>query len=149
MKVLFDTNVVLDLMLDRTPFADHAAQLFSLVEKGRISGTIGATTVTTIHYLAAKTIGRKRAEAEIEKLLALFDIAAVTRSVLEKALVRSWPDFEDAVLHEAALHANARAIVTRDAKGFTGAQLSVFSPEELLHLISAGDTGRSHPNDPS
>ena len=61
MKVLFDTNVVLDVLLDREPFASVAAQLLSLADKGRIQGVLCATTVTTIHYLATKAVGRRQA----------------------------------------------------------------------------------------
>ena len=59
MKILFDTNVVLDVMLDREPFSESACQLFSIVEQGEAVGFISATTVTTIHYLASKVLGRK------------------------------------------------------------------------------------------
>ncbi len=80
MRVLFDTNVVLDLMLDREPFALSAAQLFSKVETKELSGFLGATTVTTIHYLASKAVGAKRAQSEVTKLLVI-----VHRKVAEAA----------------------------------------------------------------
>ena len=54
MNVLFDTNVVLDVLLDRKPFSDSATILFSWAEEGKITGILGATTVTTIFYLATK-----------------------------------------------------------------------------------------------
>lgn len=56
MRVLFDTNVVLDVLLDREPHAGVAARLFALVDRERLDGVVCATTVTTIHYLAAKAI---------------------------------------------------------------------------------------------
>ncbi len=49
MKTLFDTNVILDVLLDREPFSDDASFLLSKVEKSEIIGYICATTVTTIH----------------------------------------------------------------------------------------------------
>ncbi len=51
MKILFDTNVVLDVLIDRKPFSLTASLLFSEVEKGRIEGFLCATTITTIYYL--------------------------------------------------------------------------------------------------
>ncbi len=51
MRVIFDTNIVLDLLLDRAPFADTATYLFSKVERAEITGFLCATTITTIHYL--------------------------------------------------------------------------------------------------
>jgi predicted nucleic acid-binding protein len=134
-KVLIDTNVVLDVLLDRRPFSDPAGILFSMIEKGELSGLIGATTVTTIFYLATKVIGRTGAKKEVSKLLSLFEVAPVTRVVLDAAIKSRVNDFEDAVLCEAANHAGADAIVTRDSAGFKTASLPVYSPEELIRLL--------------
>jgi len=136
LKVLFDTNIVLDLMLDREPFSKPAAILFSMVESGTISGLLSATTITTIHYLAAKVIGKQKAEIEITKLLSLFKIAAVNQAVLSQAIQRNWPDFEDAVVYEAALQSGAEAITTRDLKGFKDSRISILTPEESIQLLS-------------
>lgn len=141
MTVLFDTNVVLDVLLDRQPHVEAASQLFAAVEKGEIHGSVGATTVTTIHYLAAKTIGRRRAGSEIRRLLKLFDVAAVTRAVLDGALgQKGFTDFEDAVIHEAARHAGADAIVTRNTRHFVSSTVEIYSPDELIRVL---ETARS------
>ncbi|MCP4668169.1 MAG: PIN domain-containing protein [Deltaproteobacteria bacterium] len=139
MRVLFDTNVVLDLLLDREPFSTLAAQLFSRVEAGRISGYVCATTVTTVHYLASKAVGTERALLQINDVLTLFEIAPVNRAVLESALASKFADFEDAVLHEAALHVDAVGIVTRDPHGFKRAEIPVYSPQELAQILRAGE----------
>ena len=69
MKVLFDTNIVLDLLMDRPPFSDAAVELFSKVEEGAVLGYLCGTTITTVYYLAAKTIGTARAQEEVRKML--------------------------------------------------------------------------------
>lgn len=137
MKVLFDTNIVVDQLLAREPFVDNAEQLLSLVDSGRIDGIICSTTVTTIHYLAAKVVGAPAAMEYIRKLLAIFDVACVDRDVLKGALELGFSDFEDAVLHEAACKAGATAIVTRNGKDFTRSALPVFDPAELLAAVNA------------
>lgn len=136
MKVLFDTNIVLDVLLDRAPFADAAAALFSRAETGAITGYVCATTVTTVHYLAQRAAGRRKAQGNIEKILQLFEVAPVNRMVLESALQLKFSDFEDAVLHEAACHAGAQCIVTRDRSGFKKARLSIYTPDELLSILA-------------
>ena len=73
MIALFDTDVVLDLLLDRKPFAEAAALLFSKAEEGEIQGYVSATTITTIYYLASKTIGTKKAIWATRKLLAFLE----------------------------------------------------------------------------
>lgn len=135
MKILLDTNIVLDLLMDRRPFADAAAELFSKVEDGTVIGYLCGTTITTVYYLAAKAVGAPRAQEEIKKLLTLFEVAPVNRHVLESALVADFSDFEDAVIHEAACHVGAEAIVTRNQKDFKKSGLPVYSSEELAKIL--------------
>lgn len=140
MRVLFDTDVVLDLLLDRQPHSSVAAQLFSRVESEEIFGYLCATTVTTIHYLALKVIGPSRSRREIEKLLSLFEVAPVNRVVLEGALGSKFKDFEDAVIHEAAHQIDANAIVTRNIRDFKRSAIPVCSPIELEKMIRSQQT---------
>ncbi len=135
MKILFDTNIVLDLLMDRLPYSDAAAELFSKVEDGTIIGCLCGTTITTVFYLAAKTVGTARAREEIGKLLSLFDVAPVNRQVLESALVLDFSDFEDAVIHEAACHVGADAIVTRNQRDFRKSGVTVYTPEEMAKVL--------------
>lgn len=135
MNILFDTNVLLDVLLDREPFAVDAAFLMTKVEQGEIGGYLCATTVTTIHYLIAKALGAKEAGRHIQSLLSLFIIAPVNRAVLEQALAASFTDFEDAVLHAAACHAGVQSIVTRNVRDFSKATLPVFAPGELVNAL--------------
>ena len=128
--MLFDTNVVLDVLLDRELFATVGAHLCSSVERGTMPGYICAATITTIHYLTQKARGAEQARHKIRALMRLFEVAPVNRAILEAALVSRLTDFEDAVMHEAALHVGAQGIVTRDPAGFKGARLPV-SPDEL------------------
>ena len=137
MKVLFDTNVVLDVLLDREPHTEVAAKLFALVDNGRVEGSICATTATTIYYIAAKSFGRRRAHSQVHELLALFAVAPADRDVLDRALDLDFTHFEDAVLHEAARNAGAAAIVSRDGADFANATLPIFDPDELLAAVAA------------
>jgi predicted nucleic acid-binding protein len=138
LKILFDTNVVLDVLMNRPPHAETAAQLLVLVEeKEKLQGFLGATSVTTIHYLLRKSLGVTRAQKHLQTLLSLFNVAPIDWDVLADALVLNFSDFEDAVLHEAARHVGAIGIVTRDAKGFKKSNMRVYSPMELLKTIES------------
>lgn len=137
MKTLFDTNVVLDVLLDREPFSTDASLLLSKVERSEITGYICATTVTTIHYITCKALGAQAASRHIKALLSLFAIAPVNRVVLENALALQFEDFEDAVLHEAACHAGVNYIVTRNIADFKNSKLAVFAPREFMSAIES------------
>ena len=136
MKILFDTNIVLDVLMDRLPHSDVAVELFSKVEEGSVIGYLCGTTITTVFYIAAKTVGAARAQEEIRKLLSLFEVAPVNRHVLESALVLDFDDFEDAVIHEAACHIGADAIVTRNQKDFKKSGIPVYSSEEMAKILT-------------
>ena len=82
MIVLFDTNVVLDVLLRREPHAAPAVRLFAAVERGALAGLIAAAAVPTLCYLSTKVVGAQHARTEIRNLLRLFDVAPVTRAVL-------------------------------------------------------------------
>ena len=142
MKLLLDTNIVLDLLMDRMPFSVHAVELFSKVENGTIIGYLCGTTITTVYYLASKTVGAPRAREEIRNLLNLFEVAPVNRHVLESALLTDFNDFEDAVLHEAACHVGAEAIVTRNQKDFKKSRIPVYSSEEMAKILASQRFGQ-------
>ncbi len=127
MRVLFHPDVVLDVLLARPPHVASATALLDRVAAKTLDGLLGATTLPTIHYLATKAVGSDGAQRHIRTLLGLFDVAPVTRAVLTDALDLGLVDYEDAVLHEAARHAGAEAIVTRDLKGFAQARLAALA----------------------
>ena len=136
MKLLFDTNVVLDFLFDRKPFSNTAAHLLTKAEEGKIQGYLCATAVTTIYYLAAKIKGKDQAERHIHGLMSLFEIAPVNRAVLESALRARFSDFEDAVISEAAVHIGAQGIVTRNLSDFKRSKITLYSPEQLIRILN-------------
>ena len=137
MKVLFDTNVLLDAILAREPFLADAAFLLNAVESGRVEGFMSATTVTDVHYLVGRqTKSSEAAIAAVTRLLALMEICAVDREVLEQAIELGLPDFEDAVQIACAIELELEGIVTRDVNGFVGSPIPIFSPQELRNRLS-------------
>jgi predicted nucleic acid-binding protein len=138
-RLLFDINVILDVLLDRGPHADAASEVWGSVEDGRALGLLSAHAVTTIHYLNAREIGPQRARRTTDALLSVFDIAPVDRQVLLSALALSWGDFEDAVTAAAAQRAKCDALITRNPRDFKGSPVRVLTPVEVLPwLIPAG-----------
>jgi predicted nucleic acid-binding protein len=132
LKVLFDTNVVLDVMLAREPFAAESNACFMQAEEGLLTGFLGATTVTTLDYLMSPSLGALASRAQIAELLTLFEIAAVNQKVLRAAAASGVKDFEDAMLAEAAHASGVSAIITRNARDFVGWGLAVYTPREWL-----------------
>lgn len=136
MRVIIDTNVVLDVLLARKPFVDTAAAVFGLIEQSRMEGLLCAATITTVDYLLQQSLSRAEARQALRKLLELFEIAPVNRPVIEEALLSKVADFEDAVLEHAGRLAGAEAIVTRDTRDFRHASLKAFGPDEVLLIFN-------------
>ena len=141
MIVLFDTDVILDLLLDREPFAEAAVQVFSEVEKGNMTGYICVTAVTTIFYLATKAAGASKAKKSIHKLLSLLEVAPVNRAVLEGALESKYDDFEDGVVSEAASHVGTTAIITRNVRHYRNSPVPAYLPIDVLKMFKAASEG--------
>ena len=137
MKVLFDTNIILDVLLDRQPFAEHASSLMSRVERSEINGFLCATTITTIHYLLSKYLDKDKAIISINSIMSLFEVASVNRLVIESALKSKFTDFEDSVLHESARHAGVEYIITRNIKDFKKTKIPAFTPTEFLSILES------------
>ncbi len=134
-RVLFDTNIIMDALLQRHPHDEQAILLLKHIENNTINGLICATTITTISYLLEKIFDKKTTKLILKNLLALFEVAAINRAILEEALKLSFKDYEDAVLHEAARCAGAEMLVTRNPKDFIKASLSILTPQELINLL--------------
>ena len=132
MRILFDTNIVLDVLEARAPYHRDAVTLFSAVDRGWLTGLLCATTITTIHYIARQALGAAKTREQLRKILGMFTIAPVTHGIIVDALELAFPDFEDAVLHEAAASADAVGIVTRNPKDFHQSRLRIYSPASLV-----------------
>jgi len=132
LRVIVDTNVVLDVLLARRSFVEPASRVFALVEQSRIEASLCATTVTTVDYLLTQSLSRDEGRQALRELLKLFEIAPVNRSVIEKALQSKIEDFKDAVLEQAGRLTGAEAIITRNTKDFRKSSIKALDPTELL-----------------
>jgi len=134
-KVLFDLNIILDVLQEREPFYEVAAQLLAYAETGKIQGFVAPHSLTTLFYLIQKDQSAAHAKVTITNLLQILKIATVDQSTIEQALSLSYKDFEDAVQMMAAVQCKADYLVTRNVKDFQPAPLSVIQPSELLAII--------------
>lgn len=138
MRVLIDTNVILDFLQEREPFVENAARLFERIDAGEIEGFIAATTtITNIYYIVRRAAGRVVAQDAITQVLSDLNVCTVDLDVLEQALALNFEDFEDAVQYACAVAYSVDAIVTRDASGFINAEVPVVLPLEIDTINSA------------
>jgi predicted nucleic acid-binding protein len=142
MRVLLDTNVVLDVLLQREPWQAEAAMLWQAVDAGQLTAYLTASTLTDIFYVARRLTDVARARQAVQICLDAFDIGAVDRAVLERAQALSGLDYADNVQIACAEHHHLEAIVTRNLSDYEGSPIVVWSPAQCLqHLESLADRG--------
>lgn len=136
MRILFDTNIILDVLLNRKRFVELSSNLVGMVENNTIEGYLCATTITTLDYLIAKTNNKKQAKIEIKKLLAIFNIAGVNATVIELAVNSKFDDFEDAVQYYSGECCRVEGLVTRNTKDYKNTKLPIYTPDELWGIAT-------------
>jgi len=134
MKILIDTNVVLDILLQRQPWYANASLIFSFAQQNYIESYISASAITDIFYIAQKDIGKSNARAAIKILLQVFRPATVTDSHIYQALESGWDDFEDSVQFIVGKELSVDYIVTRNTQDFFSGNIPAVTPEQFVQL---------------
>lgn len=135
MKALLDTNVVLDLFLQRQPFVTEATAIWRANTIGKITAYVSAVTLTNVFYVARKAGDLNSARQIIRDILSSLQIGLVDARVLQNAEALPISDFEDAVQIASAQVASVDCIVTRNPRDFKASPLPVYEPSAFLALI--------------
>jgi predicted nucleic acid-binding protein len=138
MKVMVDTNIVLDQLLDNPGFAGLSEQVIAVIDNNIHEGLICATAVTNVSYILRKHCDKDQARKHCKTILSIFKVAPIDRQVLISAVDNGFEDYEDAVVYESAIASGAQIIVTRVPKGFKKSAIPVMSPEQFLALPPQG-----------
>lgn len=134
MKILLDTNIILDIALSRLSHSDKAKELMLLINQKEIPVFVSATTVTDIYYILKKSGTHFSAIEFIRSFLEYVDIAGVDKIIIINALRAGLNDFEDSVQIQSAVMNNISTIITRNKSDFKTTDVNVFTPDEFLIL---------------
>lgn len=135
MKVLIDTNVILDVLCKRQELYEDSAKVFKLCEIKKITGIISALSVPNIVYIMRKELDGEKIKDILEKLSLIFTIADLKNDDLQKAAKLRFKDYEDALQSVSASRMKADYIVTRNIKDFAGSKVLAVRPSELLEML--------------
>jgi predicted nucleic acid-binding protein len=137
MKAVFiDTNVIIDFLANRAPFAVFASKIFNLAGHGKVKIYISAVSYNNIYYILKQTLSHSATIKLLTQLEELAIIAAVDQSVIQNALKKDFKDFEDAIQHYCATNVKEIGlIITRDTNDFKKSELPVMTPEEAYHYL--------------
>ena len=135
-SVFLDINVILDIFLQRPPFYQPAALLFSAVEVKKFRGYLCALSYPTLFYILQKQLKREKAITILEKIRTVLRTAPVTEKVIDLSLSSNFRDFEDAVQYYSCIEAQCEVLVTRNTKDFPTQVIPIVSPQNFLALQS-------------
>jgi predicted nucleic acid-binding protein len=140
MKILIDTNVVIDILLKRQPYYEDATLISILLEKSILEGYISASAITDIYYIISKDLKDKKKSLEkIKDLLNIIFIASVNESNIYEAIDSDWNDFEDSLQYVVGKEIDVDYIVTRNIQDYEKSFIKIIEPNILLDIIENGD----------
>lgn len=131
-KVFVDTDIVLDLLSERTPFYTHSAYLFSEADTGKTKIYVSSLSFSNLNYILSKQYSPDQARKKLLKFKTLVTVLAVTDKVVELALSSDFKDFEDGLQYFTAIENNLKTLLTRNLKDYKTAEITVMTAEQFL-----------------
>ena len=133
MRILIDTNIILDIVQKQEPFFADSYQTLRKAIETNVECLISASAATDIFYMLRRAFqSSQKAKERIEQLSQIFAFADVQGADIQTALMRSMPDFEDAVVDAVAERSGASYILTRNIRDFAGSSVPAVTPAEFL-----------------
>lgn len=132
-KIFLDTNIIIDIILDRQPFSKYSIEILKKAENNELELYISSHTIATTHYILKKILQEKTVRDILINLIEIIQIIPIDATVIKKGLKSKHKDFEDALQIICAYTiGDMDCIVTRNIKDFKGSEIPVFSPDELV-----------------
>jgi len=135
MKVLIDTNVLLDVLLAREPFVKDSTEILRRSEQKKIEGFVTTNSIVDTIYVMKKYIHDKELrENSVRTIVTILDIVSINKKDLLKAFDMGFSDYEDALIAQCALKIKADYIITRDCNDFISSPVNSISPKDFINI---------------
>lgn len=136
MKVLIDTNIIVDVALDRDPFFTDSEQVIRFVEQQEIEAYISASTFSDLYYIIRKAKGHIWTLQFLQRMATLCQVATVDCTTINMALTVNFTDFEDAIQYSTAVLNGLDAIITRNPGDFPVTTPRILTPDDLIQELT-------------
>jgi predicted nucleic acid-binding protein len=131
-RIFLDTNILLDVLLEREPFSQPAQVIWSLSEKNEIHAAISAVSLSNIFFIIKKLSSSENGYKSLNALVEIFDVIDIDWRLVQKSIESRFPDFEDALQYHSALRYRAQAIISRDPAGFMDSKIPLMDCAQYL-----------------
>jgi predicted nucleic acid-binding protein len=136
MVALIDTNVILDALIDREPFAAKAREIVTYCSQKKFLGYFAGHTIPDIFYILRKDYSSAERKDMLMGVCRAMDVVGIDKSMLMNALTSEcFEDVEDCLQAECASSVGADYIVTRNTDDFSTSLIPAISPEAFLKLV--------------
>lgn len=132
MKIFLDTNVMIDLIIERQPFYNEIAIIITLAEKSDVEIYTSSLSFVNTFYVASKDYPKNHVLETLKKFRIICNVSLIDEFNVDKSLISNFEDFEDAIQYNSAVHHNCDFIITRDKNGFKNSKITVLSPKDFL-----------------
>ena len=136
MKVLIDTNILIDYFAKRTGYYETARKILTLCINGELSAAIAANSILNVFYILRKEYTSEERREMLLQLSKVIDIVEIDTDKIISALNREdFKDFEDCIQDECAVFYEAEYIITRNVGDFTTSEVKAIFPTDFLELL--------------
>ena len=133
MDLFLDTDVIIDYLTDRQPFAENAERVFALIENKKMKGYTSSLCFSNIYYLLRQQLTHHKSVTLLKDINGLLGILKVDEDIIQNALESDFQDFEDAIQYFTAIaYKRLDVLVTRNIKDYRNSLLPVMDPETLV-----------------
>lgn len=131
-KVFVDSDIILDLLAKREPHYNHAAKLFTLIDRKKIKAFTSPIVFANLHYLLKKETSNNIALNNLRKLKTMLVILPMDERVIDQSLNSEFKDFEDSIQYFTAVNNGIEIIITRNKADYKKSKISVATAQEFL-----------------
>lgn len=144
MRVLVDTNVIIDVLQNRQPWCESGKKIFLAIANKQIIGCVSAKQIADIHYFSGKQFREqenidKKCREVVTKIMALFELLDTLGIDCQEAVTLDNNDYEDAILISTAIRSGVEAVITRDSNHYKSVPVTVYTIDEFLNHLKDED----------
>jgi len=132
MIAFLDTNVLMDVLVQREPFVKDSHAVWTLVNEAQFQGFISAISFNNVAYVVRKTESPQKIKQGLRMLRDSFQLVPLDKQILNQAIESDWKDFEDAIQYFSALRAGASSLIARNTTHFPPGEMAIETPTQFL-----------------
>ncbi len=134
-NIFIDTNIMIDLLGERKPFYENAAEIASLADRNKIKLFVSAVSFSTASYVLSKYYNAENVKDKLRKFKIISNICDLTEPIIEKGLNSKFNDFEDSLQYFSALENDCNILITRNVKDFKESHIPILTPDVFLKTL--------------